>query len=75
MPTIPPLYQQIIADIQAQIASGQLKPGQRLPTIEQFREQHQCSAAPVKLALRVLSATGVVVTHQGRGSYVAPGHE
>lgn len=50
---------------------GRLQPGQKLPTIRELAEQYESSDAPVKQALRVLEATGVIETQQGKGTYVA----
>jgi GntR family transcriptional regulator len=72
MPAAIPVYKRIMTDIKEQIGAGKLHPGDKLPTIGELMEQYRCSAEPVKMALRMLSAAGVLVGHQGRGTYVAP---
>jgi DNA-binding GntR family transcriptional regulator len=67
----PPLYQQIAARIRQQIAGGVLKPGDELPTIAQLMADYECSAEPVRRALRELDHDGVIVTRQGRRAIVA----
>lgn len=71
MPTAIPVYKHIMSDIRSKIASGELRPGDRLPTINKLMEQYECSGEPVKMALRMLSAAGDVIGHQGRGTFVA----
>jgi GntR family transcriptional regulator len=73
MPAAVPVYQRIMTDIRAKIESGELRPGDKLPTINELIELYKCSGEPVKMALRMLSAAGDVVGHQGRGTFVAPG--
>jgi len=72
MPAAEAVYQTIIDDIRRDIASGKLKPGDKLPSINELRAQYECSAEPVKTALRMLSAAGDTIGHQGRGTFVAP---
>jgi GntR family transcriptional regulator len=73
MPIATPVYKRIMDDIRTQVQSGKLRPGDKLPTQAQLMDQYRCSGEPVKMALRMLSAEGTIVTHQGRGTYVAPG--
>ncbi len=65
-----PVYREIITDIRTAIETGQLKPGDRLPTIAQLCEQYQASTTPVKYALRILEESGLIETWQGKGMYV-----
>lgn len=65
-----PAYREIISDIRTAIENGQLKPGERLPTIAQLCEQYQVSPTPVKYAMRILEESGLVETWQGKGMYV-----
>lgn len=65
-----PVYREIITDIRTAIETGQLKPGDRLPTIAQLCEQYQVSPTPVKFALRILEEAGLIETWQGKGMYV-----
>ncbi|WP_405094196.1 GntR family transcriptional regulator [Micromonospora sp. NBC_01392] len=38
----------------------------------ELRERYQSSAWPVRYALRILDERGWIITHQGKGSFVAP---
>ncbi|GAB7046161.1 winged helix-turn-helix domain-containing protein [Catenuloplanes indicus] len=66
-----PIYQQIMADIRTKIANGDLKPGDKLPSIAELTVAYSCSAEPVKMAIRMLNTLGELQGHQGRGVYVA----
>jgi DNA-binding FadR family transcriptional regulator len=62
---------QIIAAIEARILSGELKPGDRIPSARELREQFDASATPVRDAVNHLKARGVVVGEPGVGVFVA----
>ncbi|MCX4474786.1 winged helix-turn-helix domain-containing protein [Micromonospora sp. NBC_01655] len=65
-----PVYREIIRDIRTAIETGQLQPGDRLPTIAQLCEQYQASNTPVKTAMRLLEEMGLIETWQGKGMFV-----
>lgn len=64
------LYQRVAADIRAQIASGVLKPGDKLMSTRELRDHYQCSTTVVRLAILVLRSEGLVVGISGKGVYV-----
>jgi GntR family transcriptional regulator len=68
-----PVYRRIISDVQRRIESGELKPGDKLPSIAELMHAWKCSDTPVKVALGRLEEAGILVGHQGRGVYVAGG--
>ncbi|WP_413989552.1 FadR/GntR family transcriptional regulator [Labrys okinawensis] len=55
----------------AQIESGDLKPGQRLPTEQAIMEATGVSRTIVREALATLRAKGLITTRQGLGAFVA----
>lgn len=66
-PTQPvPVYEQIVDGIVARIRSGDLVPGQRLPTVRQLAGDLGVAANTVAKAYRRLEEQGHVETH-GRG--------
>jgi GntR family transcriptional regulator len=71
---IEPIYTRIVADIKARIASGELRPGDQLPTVTQLREQYSSSVTAVRNAMLILKNEGLVEGHQGKGVYVAQPH-
>jgi len=70
MPRTEPIYQRIIRDIEAQVASRALKPGDRLPSTAEMAEQYACSTPTVKQALVRLEERGIVEGHQGLGRFI-----
>ncbi|HEY1366831.1 MAG TPA: GntR family transcriptional regulator [Gaiellaceae bacterium] len=65
-----PLYHQVYSIIADAISSGQLKPGNRLPTERSLCQRFGVSRATVRKALRRLADEGVVTATVGRGSFV-----
>jgi len=57
--------------LEADICSGALPPGTKLPTEAVLGRRFGASRSPVREALQILKAKGLIVTHQGSGSYVA----
>ena len=63
---------ELVADaIRAQIRSGQLSAGDRLPSIAKLKELYGVSYGPIYAAMIELKAQGWVVGRQGDGVYVA----
>ncbi|MET8837087.1 winged helix-turn-helix domain-containing protein [Micromonospora sp. NPDC004540] len=61
-----------IADhIREQIASGELAPGDKLPSTAQLRDEYGVSAGVVRQAILVLQMQGVVEGVHGVGVFVA----
>jgi DNA-binding GntR family transcriptional regulator len=67
---LPPLYQQVAADLHAQISDGQYPVGTRLPTKPQLMERFDVSLGTLDKAIDVLRKAGLVETRQGSGMYV-----
>lgn len=66
-----PLYRQVADELRRQIQYRELEPGSQLPTEAGLMRRHGVSRNTVRLALGVLRTEGLVVTGQGRGSFVA----
>ena len=66
-----PMYIQIMEQIKQKIAIGDWNPGQAIPSIRQLAVDLEVSVITVKRAYLELEREGVIVTHHGRGSYVA----
>lgn len=69
----PPAYQVLADTIRAQITSGELRPGDRLPTEPQLCATSGVSRSTVREALRLLASQHLIVTTRGvtGGSFVA----
>src|SRR6266516_973816 len=63
-------YRQIADDLRAAIQSGELRPGDKLPSIRELTERYGVTHVTADQALRVLKAEGLVDVRRGRGSYV-----
>jgi DNA-binding FadR family transcriptional regulator len=68
-----PAYQVLADELRANITSGRLRPGQRLPTEPELCARNGVSRSTVREALRLLSSQHLIVTTRGvtGGSFVA----
>lgn len=66
-----PMYLQIMEQIRRRIALGDWQPGQELPSIRGLAVAIRVSVITVKRAYLELEREGVIVTRQGKGSFVA----
>ncbi|MEV0733411.1 winged helix-turn-helix domain-containing protein [Polymorphospora sp. NPDC050346] len=67
---ITPLYMRIVDDIHARIASGDLKPGDQLPSSAELQRQYKVSSTVVRSAMLTLRGEGLIEGHQGKGTYI-----
>jgi GntR family transcriptional regulator len=65
-----PFYRQIIDQVKSAIATGQLEPGDRLPTVRQLAVDLSVNPNTVSRAYTELELTGLVDTHMGSGTFV-----
>lgn len=63
-------YQQIADRLRAQIGSGALQPGERLPSEPDLATEFDASRNTVRLAIALLINQGLVVSRQGLGTFV-----
>ena len=66
-----PMYLQIMEQIRHRIAIGDWQPGQEIPSIRALAVAVKVSVITVKRAYLELEREGVIVTRQGRGSFVS----
>ncbi len=66
-----PIYIQIMDEISRRVALGDWAPGFRLPSIRELAAELKVSVITVKRAYLELERAGVIVTQQGRGSFVS----
>jgi DNA-binding GntR family transcriptional regulator len=67
-----PSYTQLVNIIQDQVANGELRSGDRLPSESQLCKFHRVSPMTVRRAINILVEQGVVITEQGRGTFIKP---
>ncbi len=65
------MYLQIVEQIRRRVAVGDWKPGQEIPSIRALAAATRVSVITVKRAFLELEHEGILVTRQGRGSFVA----
>ena len=65
-----PLYRQVIEQVKFAIARGDLRPGDRLPTVRQLAVDLSINPNTVIRAYRELEIEGMLQTQQGSGTFV-----
>ena len=66
-----PLYSQLYSRLAAQIESGELKAGDRLPPERELAQELRVSRITARQAIDALVESGLVYREQGRGTFVA----
>ena len=66
-----PMYKQVTDQIKDAIASGLLKPEEKLPSIREMSNDLKISMITIKRAYADLENEGYIITRPGLGSYVA----
>lgn len=66
-----PIYVQLREQVLRAIGSGELKPGERLPTMRQVAVDLKVDLNTVRHAYDELEQTGAIVIRRPRGTYVA----
>jgi len=72
-----PIYTQVVEQIRRMLASGELRPGDQLPTVRQLATDLRVNFNTIARAYRLLDEAGLISTQQGRGTYIweSPGPE
>jgi GntR family transcriptional regulator len=66
-----PIYVQIVRQVTFAIASGELRPGDRLPSLRELARDLVVNHLTVKKAYGVLETQELIRTRQGLGTFVA----
>jgi GntR family transcriptional regulator len=70
-PTDPrPAYEQIADHLRQMITSGQLHPGDKLPSLRQLQQQYDLAQMTIRQAINRLVDEGLIHIRQGRGAFV-----
>jgi molybdate-binding protein/DNA-binding transcriptional regulator YhcF (GntR family) len=67
------VYQEIAEAIRRRIASGELKPGDKLPPVRAMAQNWNCTPGTVSRAYSELAQDGLVKGHRGGGTRVSAG--
>ena len=70
-----PIYEQIASQVKAQILSGALASGAKLPSIRALASDLGVSVITTKRAYADLEQLGFICTVQGKGCFVAEGNQ
>ncbi len=62
-------YSQLMEDLKAQILSGQIQPGEKLPSENMLAKEYEVSRQTVRKALEILENMGYVYAEHGRGTF------
>ena len=65
-----PVYLEIRGQVKRAIATGELKPGDQLPTVRQLAADLRVNFNTVARAYRLLDEEGIISTQHGRGTYI-----
>ncbi|MDF1838643.1 MAG: GntR family transcriptional regulator [Planctomycetota bacterium] len=65
-----PIYRQIVRQVIAGVASGDLAPGERLPSLRALAKALVVAPLTVKKAYEVLESDGLIETKQGQGTFI-----
>jgi len=68
-----PLYMQVVRQLRAQIASGELAEGERIPSQREMMQHWRISMQTASKVIGALKAEGLAIASIGRDTIVAPG--
>ncbi|MER7459500.1 GntR family transcriptional regulator [Micromonospora sp. NPDC126480] len=71
MPTAQPSFRRIVDEISEKIRTGEMKPGDKLPSTSQLADMYNVSTGTVYRALSLLHDRQLIIGQSGRGTYVA----
>lgn len=66
-----PIYKQLVEQFEEAIRSGNLQPGEQIPSMNDFAVQLGISKETVKKTYGILREKGLLIPQQGKGFYVA----
>jgi DNA-binding GntR family transcriptional regulator len=67
-----PAYSQLARLLREKIASGELRPGERIPSVPELSASFAVAAMTVRQAIDQLNREGVIVRERGLGTFVKP---
>jgi len=66
-----PIYRQILEQVRRQVASGQLKPGDEMPSVREVAVTHAVNPMTISKAYSLLQAEGLLEHNRGKPMTVA----
>jgi GntR family transcriptional regulator len=65
-----PVYRQLVDALRAQIESGEIPPGRRMPSETEIEAATGLARGTVRKSIETLREEGLIITTKGKGSYV-----
>src|SRR6056297_1251633 len=65
-----PIYEQVIDEIKKQIARGEIRPGDKLPSQRELAKDIQVNPNTIQRAYREMELLDLVETKRGRGTFI-----
>jgi GntR family transcriptional regulator len=66
-----PPWQQLANLLRGRIESGELQPGERIPSVVSLAQEYELAAGTVRKAITSLQQEGLLVSRVGWGTFVA----
>lgn len=70
-----PIYRQLFQQLRQRIVSGQLAPGEQMPSVRELSAELKINLLTVAKVYQLLEGEGLVETRRGLGTFVKGGHE
>lgn len=70
-----PIYMQIIQKIKADIVSGRLKGGDKMPSVREFSENFKVNPNTVQRVFQELEREGITYSQRGIGTFIVDGDD
>ena len=66
-----PVYEQVMKNVIAQVLSGELKPGDRVPSVRQLARRLGVNPNTIQKSYAILLENGILYSMKGKGDFVA----
>lgn len=70
-----PIYTQIVDYLKSEIVSGELKEGDKLPSVREIAKNLKVNPNTVQRSYQVLESEDIIYTQRGKGSFVTEDKE
>lgn len=70
-----PIYMQIIQKVKADIVSGRLKGGDKMPSVREFSESFNVNPNTVQRVFQELEREGITYSQRGIGTFIVEGDQ
>lgn len=70
-----PIYRQLIEQVRRMVSSGQLKPGDALPSVRELALTHAVNPMTISKAYSLLEAEGLLERQRGKAMTIAAEHQ